>query len=97
MARTASQIVFRNVFFRYSPLLNATVQDESEHSTKADAVADILEQELTGYSYSYSLYFGDGQPRRVSLMADVIMLEAERERAEIFTPAPQVGIAHASL
>src|SRR5690348_5408253 len=97
MARTMPEIAFRNVFFRYSPLLNRTVQDESEHATKADAVADIIEQEATGYEYSHSIFFGDGQPRRVNLMADVIMLEAEREAAETFVPAPIAAFMPASL
>ena len=88
-----SEIIFRNVFTRWSPLLNRTVQEETEHATKADAVADILEQEATGYEYSHSIFFGEGQPRRVSLLFDALLLEAERETAESFVPSPQVGVS----
>jgi|tagenome__1003787_1003787.scaffolds.fasta_scaffold11394104_1 hypothetical protein len=93
MTNNIPEVVYRNIFWRYSTLLNRTVQDESEHVTKADAVADILEQEATGYEYSHSIYFGDGQSRRVSLLFDAMLLEAEREAADSFVPSPHVGVS----
>jgi hypothetical protein len=84
--------MFTNFYTKFSPFLNRTVLEDFEHDTKDAAVADILDMELSGYIYSQSIYIGDGQPRRVSLMAEVILLEAERETAENYVPQPQVGV-----
>ena len=86
-----SEIIFRNVFIRWSPVLNHMVEHDTEHSSKADTVADIIDIEATGYSYSHSLYLGDGQPRRVSLLIEVILAESERAAAA-FVPMPPVGV-----
>ena len=92
MSRTIPEIIFRNIFLRWSPFLNRTVQEETEHPTKEAAVFDIIDMELNGYNYSHSLYLADGQPRRTSLMIEVIMLEGERADAAAFVPQPPVGI-----
>ena len=91
-----SDIIFRNIFLRWSPFLGRTVQEETEHSTKQAAVEDIIEMELNGYNYSHSLFLADGQPRRVSLMVEVILLEGEREAAAVYVPTVPVGIAAAA-
>src|SRR4051794_32492672 len=93
MARTIPEVVFRNVFIRWSPILNRTVLEDTEHSSKNAAISDILDVEATGYEYSHRLYLGDGQPRRVSLLFDAMLLEAEIEAAETFVPTPQVGVS----